>query len=138
MSWTTVDLVFGIVAASLPVLNSAIPRRWRSKDSDNPTPKINSFHSSHARPSELKDWSSAGDKSSQEAVDQPEFNFHSEAILHDDKDVAHVGQPTEWNHTMGAAQHQPLPAYREMYEVESGLAGHAQSSSTRLHEHDRV
>ena len=29
-AWTVVDLFFTVVAASLPVLNAAIPARWRS------------------------------------------------------------------------------------------------------------
>lgn len=33
MKWTTVDIFFGITAASLPVLNAAIPKRWRTPDS---------------------------------------------------------------------------------------------------------
>ena len=33
-AWTTVDLVFAICAASLPVLNAAIPRSWRSPNSE--------------------------------------------------------------------------------------------------------
>lgn len=38
MNWTVVDLVFGIIAASLPVLNAAIPKRWRSPSNSIPTP----------------------------------------------------------------------------------------------------
>ncbi|MCJ1465364.1 hypothetical protein MMC07_003982 [Pseudocyphellaria aurata] len=30
LNWTIVDIFFGITAASLPVLNAAIPKRWRS------------------------------------------------------------------------------------------------------------
>ncbi len=39
LSWVIVDLFFGITAASLPVLNAAIPKRWRS--SPNRTPQLN-------------------------------------------------------------------------------------------------
>lgn len=39
--WIIVDLFFGITAASLPVLNSLIPKRWRT--SGNRTPQLNHF-----------------------------------------------------------------------------------------------
>lgn len=41
LSWIIVDLFFGITAASLPVLNAAIPKRWRS--SGNRTPQLDHF-----------------------------------------------------------------------------------------------
>ena len=36
--WIIVDIFFGIVAASLPVLSALLPKRWRS--SCNPTPAL--------------------------------------------------------------------------------------------------
>lgn len=38
LAWIIVDVFFGIVAASLPVLNAALPKRWRS--SGNHTPQL--------------------------------------------------------------------------------------------------
>ena len=38
LTWIIVDIFFGIVAASLPVLNAALPKRWRS--SSNNTPQL--------------------------------------------------------------------------------------------------
>ncbi|KAL2046515.1 hypothetical protein ABVK25_011796 [Lepraria finkii] len=35
--WTTIDLFFGCIAASLPVLNALIPKRWRSPSVSIPT-----------------------------------------------------------------------------------------------------
>lgn len=41
LDWTIIDLFFGITAASLPVLNAALPKRWR--DSGNRTPQLSHF-----------------------------------------------------------------------------------------------
>lgn len=41
LAWIIVDLFFGITAASLPVLNAALPKRWR--DSGNRTPQLSHF-----------------------------------------------------------------------------------------------
>lgn len=41
LTWIIVDIFFGIIAASLPVLNSILPKRWRS--STNHTPALNSI-----------------------------------------------------------------------------------------------
>lgn len=38
LAWIIVDIFFGVVAASLPVLNAALPKRWRS--SSNRTPQL--------------------------------------------------------------------------------------------------
>ncbi len=38
LAWIVVDIFFGVVAASLPVLNAALPKRWRS--SSNHTPQL--------------------------------------------------------------------------------------------------
>ncbi|KAF6217939.1 hypothetical protein HO133_006351 [Letharia lupina] len=38
LAWIIVDIFFGIVAASLPVLNAILPKRWRS--SSNHTPQL--------------------------------------------------------------------------------------------------
>ena len=38
LTWIIVDIFFGIVAASLPVLNAALPKRWRA--SSNRTPQL--------------------------------------------------------------------------------------------------
>jgi hypothetical protein len=36
--WTLVDLTFGVVAASLPILSAFIPKKWKSTDgTTNPT-----------------------------------------------------------------------------------------------------
>lgn len=36
IKWTIVDIFFAITAASLPVLNAAIPKRWRSSPDNIP------------------------------------------------------------------------------------------------------
>ena len=38
LTWIIVDIFFGIVAASLPVLNAALPKSWRA--SSNHTPQL--------------------------------------------------------------------------------------------------
>ena len=38
LTWIIVDIFFGIVAASLPVLNAALPKRWRA--TSNHTPQL--------------------------------------------------------------------------------------------------
>ena len=36
LTWIIVDLFFGIVAASLPIMNAALPKRWRSSSKHTP------------------------------------------------------------------------------------------------------
>ena len=38
LAWCTVDILFSIIAASLPILNAALPQRWRTPS--NSTPQI--------------------------------------------------------------------------------------------------
>jgi len=50
LSWIIVDLFFGITAASLPVLNAALPKRWRS--SGNRTPQLDHFSNVNSKSEE--------------------------------------------------------------------------------------
>ena len=45
VSWTIVDIFFGIVAANLPVLNALVPKRWRSASSNDDVPHMSTFKS---------------------------------------------------------------------------------------------
>ena len=69
--WTAVDIFFAITAASLPVLNAAIPKSWRAK-SKHGTPQL-----------DYSRWLPQG----QSPIKKPEqtgLAFHSEEILHQD------------------------------------------------------
>ena len=80
INWTTIDIFFAITAASLPVLNALIPKRWRAN-----TPSL-SFFSSWSRSRQNRASMRLG---SQESVTRPlplpygapELKFHDESIL---------------------------------------------------------
>lgn len=88
--WTVVDLFFGCVAASLPVLNSLIPKKWRSGVPSVSTPSEMSktrhtfapeMPNNNRRPDMYGDFHDDDLSSSNDSVGKEELRFHSEAIL---------------------------------------------------------
>lgn len=88
--WTVIDLFFGCVAASLPVLNSLIPKKWRSPDPsvEAPSDMSKTRHrfapetTNNQRPDMYGDIDGNGVSSSNGSGSKDELRFHSEAILH--------------------------------------------------------
>ena len=110
--WTTVDIFFAITAASLPVLNAAIPKSWRGKSSHG-TPQLNYIPNN----------SSSGDSKapprseSESTINQPGnpgLAFHSEDILRED----------EKDRKPSVVQ---LPAYNSVPQLPHSLATNKQS-----------
>lgn len=92
INWTTVDIFFAITAASLPVLNSIIPQRWRV--SSNSLPRLGSWsglsRGSHkeARRQESEDTFQPLAPFSR----MSQLNFHNEQILqYDSQETIHGG-----------------------------------------------
>lgn len=83
INWTTVDIFFAITAASLPVLNSIIPQRWRA--SSNSLPRLVSWSGRRGSHNESR-------RQESEDTFQPlaplsrisQLNFHNEQLLNYD------------------------------------------------------
>ena len=89
--WTITDLFFGCVAASLPVLNSLIPKKWRSglPSVEVPDEMSKNRHrfapqmSNNRRPDMYGDMYGEDLPSSNDSIGDNELRFHSEAILNE-------------------------------------------------------
>lgn len=116
LSWIIVDIFFGIVAASLPVLNAALPKSWRS--STNHTPQLNSISVFRNDPTnsvrlESKDTLQRPDGTTDEKVGEV------------DKDSFHRKTEKRWNDAFVDVR-RPLPMRR------SGVRGGPELSDDHL------
>ena len=83
-SWIIVDIFFGIVAASLPVLNALLPKRWRS--SSNHTPALD-------RISDLK----SDPKNSIRLDSNDTLQAPDGTVKEVDKELFHAGTEKRWD-----------------------------------------
>ena len=87
LAWIIIDIFFGIVAASLPVLNAALPKSWRS--SSNHTPQLShlSIFKGDARNSVKLE--------SQDTLQRPDGTI-AERVREIDKDSFHTRTEKRW------------------------------------------
>lgn len=89
--WTITDLFFGCIAASLPVLNALIPKKWRSgvPNIEKPNEVSKTRHRFAPETTKSRQPHLYGDmyadhlSSSTGRSEDDELQFHSEAILND-------------------------------------------------------
>lgn len=103
LAWIIVDLFFGITAASLPVLNAALPKRWR--DSGNRTPQLSHFSIFNSR---SRTTQSAGLESSSDNFHRPDGTVGDPADV--EKDSFHKKTEKRWDDAYAGVQ-QPETAH---------------------------
>lgn len=84
INWTTVDIFFAITAASLPILNSLVPRRWNF--STHSLPQIRSWGSHRDRPTHQSVRLGSEEKFQPPAPScrMSQLKFHNESLLDQD------------------------------------------------------
>ena len=86
INWTTVDIFFAITAASLPILNSLVPRRWNY--SSHSLPQIRSWGSHRDRPTRHSVRLGSEEKSQPPAPScrMSQLKFHNESLLYQESE----------------------------------------------------
>ena len=84
INWTTVDIFFAITAASLPILNSLVPRRWNL--SSHSLPQILSWGSYRDRPTHhsVRLGSEENFQPPAPSCRMSQLKFHNESLLNQD------------------------------------------------------
>lgn len=111
LNWTIVDIFFAITAASLPVLNAAIPKRWRSpptsKNAQN-IPPMGGFNSNDSS-TQLE---SGDTDQAHHYKGHHEMRAYSKDTLYSEGNSPLV---TKWEDPAQLVQH-PIPTHRERAE----------------------
>ena len=132
--WVTVDIFFAIIAASLPVLNAAVPKGWRKPNSINPLRNLSllekSHHSNHPR-------SETGEGRIE--MEAGKISFGRDGTVMDvEKGLFHKKMQKRWDDayaTRSVKQPQPVwalrrPALTEEEEISSEGRGRSESGSS--------
>ena len=116
LAWIIIDILFGIVAASLPVLNAALPKRWRSSSNHTPAlDRISDFKSDPKNSVRL----GSGD-----TLQRPDGTINEEPG-EADKDFFHIETEKRWDDAFVGLQRP------ESLQV-SGVRGAAERSDDAL------
>jgi len=117
LTWIIVDLFFGITAASLPVLNAALPKRWRT--SGNRTPQLNHFSivSSKSEARQSVKMESSGDvhRPDGTALDEGDRAGRPSEV---EKDSFHQRTEKRWDDAFGEVQR---PDAAQTFDTGPGL-----------------
>ena len=88
LAWIIVDIFFGIVAASLPVLNAALPKSWRA--SSNHTPQLGRIYVSKSDPT------NSVKLESKDTIQRPDGTVNG-GVGDVEKDSFHTKTEKRWN-----------------------------------------